>query len=169
MLVSKAKAEREGDLHVSIADPDRLEALRKSGLLRHDLEKRLDILCETATELIGCPVSYINLLDDQLQHTVGSFPIGPRKSNPVETTGCEEVVIAEKVIVVPDTRDHPVMCMRPFVTVAGMLAYLGVPILFGEQVVGSFCVLDYEPRDWAHWQVEALKGLASLTSAAALR
>lgn len=154
---------------MSIADPARLDALKRSGLLRHDLNKRLDILCETATEMIGCPVAYINLLDDQHQHTVGSFPKSDRKSNPIDTTGCEEVIVCKSSVVVPDTRKHPVMCMRPFVTVAGMLAYLGVPILFGDQVVGSFCVLDYETRDWANWQIEVLRGLAELTSVAALR
>jgi len=154
---------------VSIADPVRVEALHKSGLLRHDLGKRLDILCETATELVGCPVSYINLLDKEQQYTVGSYPPRVRKSSKVETTGCEEVIASKNVVNVPDTRLHPVMCMREFVTVAGMLAYLGVPVLYGKQVVGSFCALDYEPREWAFWQVEALKGLASLTSAAALR
>lgn len=154
---------------MSIADPARLDALRRSGLLRHDLGKRLDILCETATELLGCPVSYINMLDKEMQHTVGSFPPRVRQSSLVKTTGCEEVIASKGLIVVPDTRLHPVMCMREFVTVAGMLAYLGVPVLFGDQVVGSFCALDYEPREWAYWQIEALKGLASLTSAAALR
>lgn len=160
--------ERFGSL-VSIADPDRLDALRRSGLLRHDLDKRLDILCETATELVGCPVSHINVLDNKRQYTVGSFPLAVEKVHAIEDSGCEEVVVSQNVVIVPDTRLHPVLCMREFVTVAGMYAYLGVPILFGEQVVGSFCALDYEPREWAYWQVEALKGLAGLASVAALR
>lgn len=165
----KQRPPRGGELSVSIADPARLDALKRSGLLRHDLGKRLDILCETATELVGCPVAYINLLDKEQQYTIGSFPPRVRRQSWVEDTGCEEVISTKGSVIVPDTRMHSVMCMRPFVTIAGMLAYLGVPILFGEQVVGSFCALDYEPREWPYWQVEALKGLAGLTSVAALR
>lgn len=164
-----AQYKEGGNLPVAIQNPERLEALQRSGLLRHDLTKRLDILCETATQLIGCPVSYINLLDDKFQHTVGSFPERDEESTLVEQTGCEEVIVSQGVVNVPDTREHPVMCMREFVTVKGMLAYLGVPILYGDQVIGSFCALDYQPRQWVPWHVEALKGLASLTSAAALR
>lgn len=154
---------------VGIADPARLDALKRSGLLRHDLAKRLDILCETATEMIGCPVAHINLLDATRQYTVGSFPVLEQKIRAINTSGCEEVIASKAIVIVPDTRVHPIMCLRPFVTIAGMNAYLGVPILFGDQAVGSFCALDYEPREWAYWQIEALKGLAALTSAAALR
>lgn len=144
----------------------RLEALRASGLLRHDLKGRLDLLCETAAEILRVPFSQVNILDDRVQMSVGKWPPDDDRITEVAHSACKEVVVAGQPIVVPDMLVHPVLCMIPFVQETGGRAYLGVPIYFDGQVLGSFCVADQVVRRWTAWDVAGLQGLARLAGLA---
>lgn len=150
----------------SLARPERLAALKASGLLRHGPQDRLDLLCETATMILRVPMSQVNVLDDKFQVSIGKWPPDDKRKARVQDTGCQEVILAQEPVIIPNTLLHPTVCMAPFVTVAGCRAYLGVPIYFGGEVVGSFCAADKVVRDWTTWDVAGLQGLARLAGLA---
>lgn len=149
-----------------IDDPARLAALAASGLLNKGPDEQMDLLCETAHHLLRAPIAMVNILDDQMQTSVGAFPKDIQRSYRVKDTGCQHVVAAAEPISIDNTLLHPVMCISPVTTVLGVRAYLGVPIFYDDQPVGSFCVMDYMPRDWRYWDTESLKGLARLAGLA---
>lgn len=151
----------------ALTRPERLVALKESGLLRHDPAGRLDLLCETACTILRVPIAEVNTLDAEIQTSVGRWPpLTKRATKLVRDTGCREVIIAAAPVIVPNTLDHPTMCMIPAVTQEGAKAYLGVPVYFSGQIIGSFCVIDVEVREWSHWDVAGLQGLARLAGLA---
>jgi GAF domain-containing protein len=127
----------------------RLEALKQSGLLNKTTDERLQHLAFTSCTLLNADACQINALDDQMQRTVTGYPPSPEVIGdpiPVELTGCQEVVLLGEPLVIPDVKDHPIMCRLPWAET--WKAYLGVPIHFDRQIVGSVCVLGKEPRGW---------------------
>lgn len=150
----------------ALDNPQRLQALRDSGLLRHDTTTRLDLLCETASMILRVPMSQVNVQDDRFQTSVGKWPPDDDRVIGIEQTGCREVLTTRAPVVVPNTLLHPVMCMIPFVTIIGARSYLGVPIFFSGQVLGAFCVADFQVREWNTWDIAGLQGLARLAGLA---
>lgn len=120
------------------------------------------MLCETATVILRVPAAQVNVLDDQFQTSVGKWPSDLDRVKPVTQAVCQAVILANEPVVVENTLLHPAMCMTPLVTMVGVRAYLGVPIYYDDQVVGSFCVGDFEVRKWTHWDISGLQGLARL-------
>lgn len=145
-----------------LTKPERLAALKSSGLLRHDLRGRLDLLCETAAQILRVPLAQANVLDGTKQVSVGKWPPDEDRETPLDGTGCKHVILAQEPVIIPNTLIHPVMCMQPFVTIKGVRAYLGVPIFFDSEVIGAFCAADFVVRDWTTWDVAGLQGLARL-------
>ena len=146
--------------------PERLLALERSGLLRHDVVGRLDLLCETACTILEVPMSQVNILGSDYQVNIGKWPPDDDRVMDVRLTICKEVIAALEPVVVPDTLLHPVMCLSPIVTVSGARSYLGVPIFFSGEAIGTFCVGDLVVRNWHTWNVAGLQGLARLAGLA---
>ena len=143
----------------------RLEALRQSGLLRKSASERLHHLAYTACSLLQADACQINALDDAMQRTVTGYPPNTEgwEDLPVELTGCQEVVLLGEPLVIPDVEQHPIMCRLPWAE--HWQAYLGVPIRFDRQIIGSVCVLSREPREWRSYETTALEGIARLVCA----
>ena len=68
------------------------------------------------------------------------------------------------MLVVPDSERHPVLCDMPWAQV--WRGYLGCPITYDDQVIGSFCVLSQEPRTWTLTDNLTLTELAAQANAA---
>lgn len=141
-------------------DPARLEALTRSGLLDRSIVERLDHLAFAACRLLLADACQINALDGLLQHTVVGFPPSDWPDMPVEITGCREVVLGGKPFVVPDTLENEVACVFPWAET--FRGYLGCPVMYDSQIVGSICVLSGEPRAWKSYEITALEGVARL-------
>lgn len=150
----------------SLTRPERLAALQHSGLLRHDPDVRLDLLCETACSILRVPMSQVNLLNERFSVSVGKWPPDDDRIHPIKGVGCQEAILSGQVVIAPNTLIHPDLCLRPFVTVMGARSYLGVPVYFDGEVIGSFCVAGYIAREWNHWDVSGLRGLARLAGLA---
>lgn len=146
-----------------LADPERLAALSRSGLLNKEVGDRLDLLCETAHELVKVPMVLVNVLDSTNQITVGAWPGSQHGAvTPIRDTGCQETVGLDSVVSISNTLMHPVLCMIPAVRVAGIRSYLGVPIYYENHILGAFCCADYKVREWSFWEKQSLIGLARL-------
>lgn len=143
------------------ADPERIAALRASGLLERDGDARLRTLCEAAAKLLRTPASLLNVVDAERRTTLAGYPSKIEQTTN-DDSACTEVVVAAEPLVIPNTLLHPVTCDMSFVVKGGWRAYLGVPIFYDAQAVGSLCVVDVVVREWAYWDVEGLKGVARL-------
>lgn len=141
-------------------DPARLEALTRSGLLQKDTVQRLDHLAFAACRLLLADVCLINALDGALQRTVVGYPPGNWPDMPVDVSGCREVVLSGEPLAVPDVEEHPMLCKVPWK--GYFRSYLGCPVTYDGQIIGSICVLNEMPRHWKSYEITALEGVARL-------
>jgi len=101
-----------------------------------------DRLTRLATKIIGVPVAFISLVeDDQVRDDSADH----------HRELCRRVLTSDGPLAVRDA-DMP-----------GVGAYAGVPLVVQGSVIGAFCVVDSEPRDWTPTQIEVLSELAHST------
>lgn len=142
-------------------DAARLAALHRSGLLRQESRQRLTHVCYTLVQLTDLDASQLNVLDGAYEHNVAVWPEEPpHQPYDAETSGCREVVLAEGLVVVEDTLQHPILCDFPWTD--QWRSYLGAPVRFDGQVIGTLCGLSREVRRWSQRDQLAIQTLADL-------
>jgi two-component system cell cycle sensor histidine kinase/response regulator CckA len=145
----------------TLANPARLAALQKTGLLDTPEEDSFDRFTRLAAQILGVPTALISLVDCSRQFvksatsSKGGPPVG---WNPIETTFCQDVVATGKPLVVPDVRSEPDLFERG----TSWGAYLGIPLATADgQVIGALCAIDDAARIWTDKDVAMLGALAS--------
>lgn len=158
-------AEERRDLRKRV-DPQRLAALRETGLLDSPLTTGFDRITRLGAKLLDVPVTFISLVDEHrdfyLSHSGFAEPLASERQLTGQTF-CHFTIEQEKPLVIPDTRADPVYRNVPTVESLGVAAYLGAPIVLASgAVIGSFCAIDQVPRDWTPQQVSEAEDLAAL-------
>lgn len=148
-------------------DAARLAALRETGLLDTPSEEAFDRLTRLAARIVGAPVSFISLVDEGRDFYKSCYGFGEPLASEREIEGvtfCHYAIASEGPLVIPDTRADAVYRYVPTVESLGVSAYVGVPLRTADGVpIGSFCVIDFEPRAWTEMDVEVLTELAAST------
>ncbi|MBA4157154.1 MAG: GAF domain-containing sensor histidine kinase [Gemmatimonadetes bacterium] len=148
-------------------DPARVDAVRRTGLLDSAAEEPFDRLTQLAAKLVRAPVSFISLVDASRDFYKSCYGFGEPLASAREMEGltfCHYAIASEGPLVIPDTRADPVYRAVPTVESLGIAAYLGIPLTTSEgHTIGSFCVVDFEPREWRSEDVELLSELAAST------
>ena len=146
--------------------PARLEALRQTGLMDSPAESAFDRLVLLASKVLRAPVALVSLVDDRRQFFKSSCgltePWASRRGTPISHSFCEVVVRSGAPLIIPDARLDPRVCANPLVPELGVIAYAGMPLrTAGGHLLGSFCVNDFQPRQWTDDDIEILAGLAA--------
>lgn len=118
------------------------------------------ILMVTSTS--GCQVSSISGLAK-----LGHLPASPDLL--LELAGLEycyaQVMSSESRFSVADCQQHPELCQLPLVTVHGIQAYLGLPIVTAaKDRLGTIAILDFKSRRFNNRDIEALEVISRLVS-----
>jgi signal transduction histidine kinase len=147
-----------------IRDPARLEALRDTGLLDTEVEEQFDRLTRLASVLLDVPATFFSLVDEDRDFYKSCFgfpePLASERQL-FGTTFCHYSIVANGALVIPDTRADPVYRTVPTVETLGVAAYLGVPVHApGGEVLGSFCAIDFQSKQWSGLEIEIMKELA---------
>jgi GAF domain-containing protein len=147
-------------------EQDRLEALRRTGLLDSPPEPAFDRLTRLAARLLHAPVALVSLLDRDRQFFKSSFglpePWASRRETPLSHSFCRHEVASGRPLVVADARRHRLVRDNPAVAELGVVAYLGIPLIAADgHVLGSLCAIDHEPRAWTEDDVQTLGDLAA--------
>lgn len=135
----------------TLTDPERLKALRATGLLNPDPKPTLQRLTRVASRFTGAPVSLVSLVDKDRQLFAASVgldePWKSRGETPLSHSFCQHVVASGEALVVSDARRDPRVVHNLAIDDLGVEAYAGVPLeTSGGHRVGSFCVIDGQPR-----------------------
>ncbi|CAN5711110.1 GAF domain-containing sensor histidine kinase [soil metagenome] len=153
------------DAQTAIRDPERLQALRDTGLLDSEVEEQFDRLTRLASRLLGVPATFFSLVDEDRDFYKSFLGFPEPLSRDREMTGvtfCHYSLVSQGALVIPDTRADPVYSQVPSVESLGVAAYLGVPVRAPNgAVLGSFCAIDFQPHDWTSVEVETMKELAA--------
>lgn len=149
-----------------ITDPQRLAALEATGLLDSPPEEIFDRLTRLASRNLHAPVTLLSLADDRRQFFKSARglpePWASLRLTPLSNSLCEQVIAAGKPVVLCDVRQDPLGHVSREVGDLHIVAYLGVPLVTSDrQTLGSFCVADFEPRDWSTDEIETLSELAA--------
>jgi PAS domain S-box-containing protein len=160
------------DPHVTraLAEPRRLDALRLTGLLEAPPEDSFERLVELATKLLDVPTAVVTLVEPARQFFLAAYGVGEpwaeQRGTPISHSFCKHVVADNDELIVVDSRTNEKVKDNPAVDDLDVIAYAGTPLrLSSGEVLGSFCAIDTEPREWSPTQLEALRTLAKATMA----
>lgn len=149
---------------MQLAALTRLAAIERSGILLTARYSALSGICEAVATDLGVNSAQVNVITATQQIFVAEWP-KPRKRRepgPLSDSGCREVVLAEHTVIIPDTALHPVVSGQPWTL--EWRGYLGAPVRFSNQILGSLCVLTKEPRAWSETNVDTLEQYADKVS-----
>jgi len=145
----------------ALTSPSRLAALHNTGLLDTPEDERFDGFTRLAAQILDVPTVVISLVESERQYfksvasSIGALPHG---WNSLNTTFCQDVVAKREAFVVPDTEKEPLGAGRQI----RATAYVGVPLINDDQqVLGTLCAMDYQPRSWSTRDIDTLKALGS--------
>ncbi|MEO8036220.1 MAG: GAF domain-containing protein, partial [Acidobacteriota bacterium] len=123
-------------------DPDRVAAVRATGLLDTRPEEAFDGLTKLAARLLSVPSTFLSLVDEKRDFYKSCFgfsdPLATTRQ--VEgTTFCHFAIASDGPLVIGDTIADPLYRDVPTVKSLGVRAYLGVPLINADGLaLGSF-------------------------------
>ena len=152
-----------------VQSADRLARLQATGLLDAPTDAAFDRLTRLASRLLNAPLSTVTLVDSDRQFYMSCAgvpePLATTRSTPLEFSFCKHTVVLGKPLIVPDTREHPVVGRNPAIEQFGVAAYAGIPLLTADgHAIGTLCVMDYVVRHWTDDDVLNLTDLAASVS-----
>lgn len=152
------------DHHARLSHPLRLGALERLDLLGSAPNAAFDRATRLATRITGAPTAFVSLVTDTDQHFVShvGLPASPeRAETPLSHSFCQYVVTTDRPLAVSDAREHPLLAENGATRDLGVRAYLGIPVHARDgTVLGSFCAISDEPRDWTEDDAASLADVA---------
>lgn len=149
----------------AVLDPARLSAVRSTGLLDTGAEDAFDHLTRVAARALDVPYAFVTVVDDQRSFWKSCYGIDAtdpaERQNQVEESFCQYVVRSDAPLVVGDAPAHPMTHDNPSIEKMGVRAWAGWPIRAADgHVLGTFCAVDVEPREWSDEAAELLSLMA---------
>jgi len=150
----------------AVTDPDRVEAVRATGLLDSDVTPEFDRLARLAAQVLSAPVALVSIVDVDRQFFKSCLglpePWSSERGSPLSHSFCQHPVATREPLLVDDAREHPLLRDNLAIRDMGVVAYAGVPLIDADGfAVGTLCVIDGQPRHWSTHQLELLRDLAA--------
>lgn len=145
--------------------PQRLASLRGLDLLDSPAEAAFDRLTRLASKLVHAPISLVSLVEQDRQF-FKSFvgldePWASARQSPLSHSFCQHVVASNEPLVIEDTRQHPLVHDNLAIRGLNAISYLGIPLTLSDgSQLGSFCVIDHQPRRWTEEEIALMRDLA---------
>lgn len=162
-------------LPAAVSDPARVAAVWATGLLDTGPEEAFDDLASLAVAVTGAGRAFVALVDDRRSYWKSCVGVDARtiadRQEPVAESLCSLLIGSGQRLVIEDAAVDPRTRHRLAVRHMKIGAWAGYPILDpGGQVLGSFYVIDENPRTWSSEHLGALATLArAVTSEIGLR
>jgi signal transduction histidine kinase len=147
----------------SVTDTGRLQALDATGLLAAAPVPSLDRLTALTARLVHADSALVSLVGADRQVFAGSCgaPADLAGGSPLSHSYCRHVVEDAAPVIITDARTDERFRDHPLVLDGIATAYAGFPLRDpAGYVLGSFCVLDSEPRDWTEEELSIVRDLA---------
>lgn len=148
-----------------LTDENRIAALRSTALLDSPSEEAFDRLSQLAVKITNSPVALVSLVDVDRQFFKSSIglpePWKSKRETPLSHSFCQHNRRKGVPLVVSDARIHPLLKHNKAIDELSVIAYLGIPLITpDDHILGSFCVIDSEPRNWTDNEISVLETLA---------
>lgn len=157
-------------VRAAVFDPARLKAVRATGLLDSATQESWDGLTALASRLLRTPMAFLTLVEDThsfwLSCSGMDTGVPGGRQNSVEEAFCQYMIADLTPLVVDNAAEHARTEKNALVSQMGVQAWASYPLLDANgQALGSFCVMDVEPRAWMSDDLEVLGVLARAASA----
>jgi GAF domain/Ribbon-helix-helix protein, copG family len=149
-----------------LEDPVRVQAIERTRLLGVKEDPILHRLTRLAARALEAPVALVSLVAADRQFFASSWgvpePWASDRGTDLLHSFCQHVVVSNQPLLVTDARKHPLVHSNRAIEDLDVIAYIGVPLNDkDENTLGSFCVIDHEPRQWKSPEVELLYDFAA--------
>jgi len=129
----------------------------------------LDLFTRLVRASLGVPVALVSLVSADEQVLPGASglpePWQTLRATPLSHSVCQHVVRTGQALVIPDTREEPLLAGNLAIPDLHVVAYAGVPLRDASgRVVGSLCAIDTQPRTWSAADLALLTDLAEACS-----
>lgn len=146
---------------------ERLNVLRDLALSNNDFEPVYDDLTQFAGQIIGTPVSLVSMVAADYQffksHVGLPEPWKSRRRTPLSHSFCQHVVVKNEPLIVEDARKVELLKDNKAIPDLNVVGYLGIPLTLSNKTsLGSFCVIDSEPREWTQTEIKIMQELADI-------
>lgn len=161
---------RPDGLPAALSAPERLAAVRATGLLDTGPEGPFDDLARLAAAVTGCRRALITLVDERRSFWKSCIGVNAAevagRQNPVRESFCYFLVgLGGAPFVIEDAAADPRTSGHPSVRPMKIGAWAGYPLLSPDgQVLGSMCVIDENPHPWQPEELAALAAMARAVS-----
>lgn len=150
-----------------LADPGRLAAIHRTGLLNLPPDAAFDRLTRLACKSLGAGAAVATLVTDTKAVFLSSLGLSPQVTEAREVAVsealCHFVVMSGEELVTNDARLESRLRDSPAISVMSSVAYAGVPLRLSEgSVVGAFAVMQDSPRTWTESELESVRDLAAV-------
>jgi signal transduction histidine kinase len=146
--------------------PARLQALFELNLLDTAEEPAFDRLTRLAARVLNVPVALVSLVDDHRQFFKSCVglpePYATERETPLSHSFCQYAVSSREPLIIEDARQHPLVRNNLAIPDINVIAYAGIPLITTDgYALGSFCVIDGQPRRWTEADIALLTDLAA--------
>lgn len=158
----------DADINI-IRNPERLAALYALNLLDTPKEEAFDRLTRLAVKVIGVPISTITLVDHDRQFYKSAVGLGEplmtQRQTPLSHALCQHVVATGEPLIAEDAHTHPLLYDNLAVRDSHISGYVGMPLFTPSGLsLGTFCVMDKQPRRWTTQEIDVVRELAMCTT-----
>jgi len=142
-------------------EAERVESLRKLGLLDTPAEERFDRLTRLARKVFGVPIALVSLVDAQRQWFKSSQGLDATQTSR-DISFCGHAIVGSDALVVPDAAHDDRFHDNPLVTGDPRIRfYAGQPIHAPDgRAIGTLCIIDRAPREFGPAELTLLEDLA---------
>jgi len=149
----------------SLAEGERLAAVRDVLTADKGPGGAFDRLTAAAAELLGVGVSLVSLVDEDHQTFAGAtglaHPWSDVRETPLSHSFCRHIVESGASLVVEDALLHPLVSDNLAIRDLDVRAYAGVPVCLADgHVLGALCAIEARPRRWSAAELRVLEDLA---------
>jgi GAF domain-containing protein/ribbon-helix-helix CopG family protein len=149
-----------------LADPVRLQAIERTGLLGIKEDPVLHRLTRLAAKTLDASVALMSLVEADRQFFASSWglpePWATERGTGLLHSFCQHVVISNQPLLVTDARKHPLVQRNLAIQDLDVIAYIGIPLVDSDDnTLGSLCVIEHEPRQWRSQDVELMHDIAA--------
>tara|TARA_Y100000590_G_scaffold339850_1_gene387508 strand:+ start:1336 stop:2619 length:1284 start_codon:yes stop_codon:yes gene_type:complete len=142
---------------------ERLEKLKSYDILDTAPEMVFDEITELAAEILGCPISFIEFMDEDRQWFKSKYGLPDEMvETPREISVCQTTICQNDLLLVPDCSEDERFSALPMVEGDPHLKfYAGMPLVTPTgHALGTICCVDFEKRDLTGNQKESIRRLS---------
>lgn len=131
----------------SVLEQNRLRNLHKYRILDTPADGTYDEITSLASKVFDVPIAITSLVDKDRIWFKSAHGLDVEEI-PREPGLCSSAILSDDLYLVEDARKDPRTLTNPLVTGAmGLQFYAAAPLISKERYrLGTFCIIDYEPR-----------------------